>query len=286
MPGSAPAAKGHPNRSHRWMESRSVAADTPPQGTLRIVGWDFWQGSAVRRILRDRKPDSKRRVTLPFLAVASSLSDPPDPDRLARQGSFEAFAALVGGRAAETLWLRVLQYVAEHDPVGGTLQGVDRGRVGDLVLSRAWDRVHPRVGVRTWDALVAAGLATISPLDFRSDSAGNPPGIRSTRLRLRLRSDLDPVVHDRSLPEATAGLQPQGPEVGISDTASPPPPCALCDQDGAVLDSPTPRCCACTRGRERALRLKLGAQADREQAARAARARAERGNPFLEEDPL
>ena len=143
---------------------------------LRINGWEKWQGAAVRRLSGKRVAGTKRSLTMAYISVATDLRDAPCASS---PGSFERFARAVGGRNAETYWLRILQYVGIHDPEGGGLRGVDRGRVGDLVLGRAWDRVSGPVGARVWDSLISSGLASFSglPTGVRTGApAGARPG--------------------------------------------------------------------------------------------------------------
>ncbi|NUN52200.1 MAG: hypothetical protein HUU06_05355, partial [Planctomycetaceae bacterium] len=214
--------------------------------SLQIVKWQAWQGPAVKKLKKDRARaggDSRRRLRLDFIRVATSFEDP----------AFMAFAEAVGGRAAVGFWMAILQHVALHDPEGGTLGAVTRARLADQVLSTPWDRVKPGVGAKVWDALVACGLAvdnsppeeprgsgTVYPSGPGADPPPDTPrdgpieepqGITSetrgaTRAR-RATLDVDveetsPVVASRSDPprarEATAG----GPVNGGPGRGRPP----------------------------------------------------------------
>lgn len=71
--------------------------------------------------------------------------------------NFAAFAETIGGRCAETYFLRVLQYAAAHDGRHGRIE-VTRDRFGPVVLTTAWDVVTKREGERCYDALLSSTL--------------------------------------------------------------------------------------------------------------------------------
>lgn len=70
---------------------------------------------------------------------------------------FAAFAEMVGGRCAESFFVRALQYAATHDGVNGTVQ-VSRAMFGPIALSTPWDLVSSEEGAKVYDALLATGI--------------------------------------------------------------------------------------------------------------------------------
>lgn len=130
---------------------------------LILTKWANWQRPALKEVKTKRKKrgtDPSRPYSLPWFAMAGSFDDNGG------KGSFQTFAELVGGRFAETFWVRILQYVSLHDPFRGTI-AVSRSRFGPVVLARAWDAVGAKGGI-VYDALLRSGLAEeIEPNDPR-----------------------------------------------------------------------------------------------------------------------
>lgn len=84
---------------------------------------------------------------------------------------FAAFARAVGPRQAETFFLRALQYAAHHDGREGAIM-VEPGVFGTIVLSRPWDVVSPRDGVKCYNALLASTIC----VPVHGDAEGAPSG--------------------------------------------------------------------------------------------------------------
>ncbi len=108
-----------------------------------------------RRILKDVTRNRVKRqlpIDLPLALERVVVSVRLD-------SNFQRFAELVGGRCAETFFLRVLQYAAVHDGRHGTIQ-VPPARFGPAVLSTSWDLVSVPVGRRVYAALVKSSICS------------------------------------------------------------------------------------------------------------------------------
>jgi hypothetical protein len=131
---------------------------------LLITRWADWQRPVLKTVVSKRMKrgtDMHKPYSLPWFAVSAAFADHGG------RGSFLRFAELVGGRAAETFWIRVLQYVAATDPFRGSL-AVRPETLGRSALARPWDGVSADVGRRVYQALIDSGLAEeIEPSDAR-----------------------------------------------------------------------------------------------------------------------
>lgn len=106
-----------------------------------------------RRILKDvTRNRVKRKIAIdaPLSLERIILSTRLD-------SHFAVFAETVGGRCAESFFVRTLQYAAEHDGRHGRIE-VPRERFGPAVLTTAWDVVSRKDGERCYDALLASGI--------------------------------------------------------------------------------------------------------------------------------
>jgi len=139
---------------------------------LSITKWHDWQAAPLTKIRGKRKENrvsASAPYAMPKVFIASALD-----------GRFVEFADAVGPNA-EGYFLRVLQYVALHDPFGGTVN-VRREAFGPIVLTRAWDVVGKAKGCAVFDALLSTGIATAIQADqhphgdLRRVSDGAPHG--------------------------------------------------------------------------------------------------------------
>lgn len=106
-----------------------------------------------RRILKDVTRNRAKRgipIGLPLSLERVVLATRLDDD-------FAQFAELVGGRHAETFFVRTLQYAAEHDGRHGRIS-VSRDNFGAVVLTARWDIVSRRDGQKCFDALLASRI--------------------------------------------------------------------------------------------------------------------------------
>lgn len=197
---------------------------------IQIENWEKWQGTGLRdvRRMREKRGSADRPYAMGYVCIAVALD-----------GDFKAFArALLNRDAAESMFIRVLQYVATHDAMNGTLD-VDREAFGPIVLTREWSFVSPEDGARVYDALIASGIASLAssskehptrseprpePSSERvPNSVQNPvPDLsRTPGLSSPLLSD-PPSAHARVPAPAREGAANDG----GGDSASPPPAAA------------------------------------------------------------
>lgn len=116
---------------------------------MRIVRWREWQAAPLTKIKakrRENRVNESAPYAMPKVFVASSLDS-----------RFRDFARVVGANA-EAYFVRTLQYVALHDPFGGTL-AVPRNAFGPVVLTREWDVVPRQRGCLVYDSLLSVGIA-------------------------------------------------------------------------------------------------------------------------------
>lgn len=134
---------------------------------LRIAKWHDWQAAPLTKIRGKRKENKVAEnapYAMPKVFVASALD-----------GRFVDFAESVGSNA-ESYFLRTLQYVALHDPFGGTVN-VRREAFGPIVLTRAWDVVGKAKGCLIFDAFLATGIGEIVPQGApQTTTSGEPDG--------------------------------------------------------------------------------------------------------------
>ena len=86
---------------------------------------------------------------------------------------FADFAQRVGGRSAETFFLRAIQVAADSHGSSGAIS-VPRHLFGQLVLSRSWDLVSRKTGEVVYDALLASSIC-IPSADSSADSSADMP---------------------------------------------------------------------------------------------------------------
>ena len=130
---------------------------------LRFRSWAAWNSRCIKdamgkRAARGAKVDAP--LYLSRVMVATKFD-----------ASFEAFAQAVGGRNAETFFLRVLQYAADHDGASGTV-AVPRRQLGATVLSRWYDPVSRKTGEAVYDALLASNICVLS-VDMSTDKSAD-----------------------------------------------------------------------------------------------------------------
>lgn len=119
-----------------------------------------------RRALKDIEAKRKQRgipqnapLSLMRVIVATQLDT-----------QFATFAAAVGGRFAETMLVRSLQYAAMTAPQRGEI-AVTRDNFAAIVLSRPWDLVGRTTGERVYDALLASTICIPSADESADESA-------------------------------------------------------------------------------------------------------------------
>ena len=137
---------------------------------LRVIKWERWQGSAVRRIKAKRAARGSESPvkSLDFLWISSTFSD---------DFRIMALGLPPGLRPkSDAFLLRILQGVATSSPEDGILR-ITRDTLGPLVLSRWYDRVSRASGAAVYDALLAAGIVErVTLRDARRDTRGAPAG--------------------------------------------------------------------------------------------------------------
>lgn len=124
---------------------------------LRIRKFTDWQSNALAKIHSTRKgritdgkahPDSLgHAVSLQTISVSTVLD-----------GNFVAFAKIVGGEAAETYFVRTLQFVANGYALTGDVP-IERDKFGPVVLTRGHHIVTAAKGAKVYDALITSGIA-------------------------------------------------------------------------------------------------------------------------------
>lgn len=117
---------------------------------LKLRSWDKWQGRGiadVRRMRETRGTSPDRPYAMGYVILATALDE-----------DFRAFAEIVGGKVAETYFVRVVQYAGLNAAFSGEVK-VRRALFGPVVLTREWDVVSAAAGQRVYDALISSGLA-------------------------------------------------------------------------------------------------------------------------------
>jgi hypothetical protein len=248
---------------------------------LRIVKWFEWQRRALYDSTRGRAKDGRLKRRLSYVALSVECTGK----------EFLAFAAAVGGRNAETFWVRTIQYVGLHAPETGVLTGISRRNFAQ-VLSRPHDSVKPGTAAKVFDALLLSGLATSGPVP--EGVTAPVPAPYTPQVPVPVPAPTGPIesqqgVTANSCDNACARIVTSEVDVeGESKTvvavavdvdrhaaaaASAPQREAGCSRcrDGLITPrGAPPRCCDCARGRRRALAM---ARCQAEEEASAARHR-------------
>lgn len=123
---------------------------------IRFRRWNEHNARTIADIEGKRKARGGR-VEAPISLYRVMVATHLDPQ-------FEVFANRVGGAMAEGLFLRALQYAAEHDGRGGSIR-VERERWGALVLSKTWHAAPKSLGCKVYDALLESTICVplVSP---------------------------------------------------------------------------------------------------------------------------
>ncbi|MCE9635778.1 MAG: hypothetical protein K8T90_08745 [Planctomycetes bacterium] len=193
---------------------------------LRIRSWERWQRPFIYEVTRRRK-DKGAPVTMRYVALAADLDDEPSDGE--DEGNWRRFARLVGPRQAETMLVRVLQYVATKAALTGQIR-VSRESFGAVVLSRDLDVVSRADGERVYDALVLSAIAEDPAGQMSGDASGEMTGHVSGQLPGHSSGPLpgqSPGEPSGDLPGSLpplAGAPPRARSVSVSVDGSPPLP--------------------------------------------------------------
>ena len=142
---------------------------------LTVRNWTKWQNAILAKVKSTRKARIERgeapasHLTAPLSIQSVAIATAFDED-------FAAFAAEVGGAAAETYLIRLLQYVANAHAFDGSFS-VPREKFGPIVLSRVWHTVGKTTGERVYDALIRAQILVFvaQPVAQHVDPHDAPP---------------------------------------------------------------------------------------------------------------